>query len=285
MNYAYGMHADYGPRYGATTLDGDESVAGAPNTGANDDLLDVSALTSSRTVVLTGHGPIDGYRGTEAAIQGTNSGFTNIDAVLGSGDDKLQQDLDLRTHWDLGGDIDGFGPFGSSSQVLPNSLSDAGVLADGVTTVAYSYIGPELTWPIYRDGTIGRAKVDLEEACARIGEKLSATGGRAFVSVNKAVVTQASSAIPVVPLYISILFKVMKEAGTHEDCIEQVYRLFGENLYGGSPNLDESGRILRSFQDPEGTVVDRVTAAEAHGGHLYLTSIAGDWIARCPLAD
>ena len=122
-------------------------------------------------------------------------------------------------------------------------LAGAGVLADDCTTVAYSYIGPELTWPIYKDGTIGRAKQDLEAACARIGERLGKSGGRAFVSVNKAVVTQASSAIPVVPLYISLLIKVMKEAGTHEDCIEQVQRLFAERLYGGSLDLDGAGRI------------------------------------------
>ena len=130
---------------------------------------------------------------------------------------------------------------GDDWEMWMDALSKAGVLADDCTSVAYSYIGPELTWPIYKDGTIGRAKMDLEEACARIDEKLGS--GRAFVSVNKAVVTQASSAIPVVPLYISLLFKVMKEAGTHEDCIEQVQRLFADRLYGGSPDLDEAGRI------------------------------------------
>jgi enoyl-[acyl-carrier protein] reductase/trans-2-enoyl-CoA reductase (NAD+) len=125
-----------------------------------------------------------------------------------------------------------------------DALAEAGVLADGATTVAYSYIGPSLTWPVYKDGTIGRAKIDLEQACARIGAKLAATGGRAFVSVNKAVVTQASSAIPVVPLYISILFKDMKARGTHEGCTEQIQRLFAENLYNGkTPNLDAAGRI------------------------------------------
>ncbi len=125
-----------------------------------------------------------------------------------------------------------------------DALAEAGVLADGATMVAYSYLGPELTWPVYKDGTIGRAKIDLEEACARIGEKLAPTGGRAFVSVNKAVVTQASSAIPVVPLYISILFKDMKARGTHEGCTEQIQRLFAENLFNGkTPNLDAAGRI------------------------------------------
>ncbi len=131
---------------------------------------------------------------------------------------------------------------GEDWEMWIDALSEAGVLADGATSVAYSYIGPELTWPIYRDGTIGRAKIDLEEACARIGEKLSSGGGRAFVSVNKAVVTQASSAIPVVPLYISILFKEMKARGNHEGCTEQIHRLFAANL-GNSPTLDDAGRI------------------------------------------
>lgn len=134
---------------------------------------------------------------------------------------------------------------GEDWEMWMDALSEAGVLADDCTTVAYSYIGPKLTWPIYKDGTIGKAKIDLEEACARIDKKLGDgdKSGRAFVSVNKAVVTQASSAIPVVPLYISLLFKVMKEAGTHEDCIEQVQRLFAKHLYGGSADVDEAGRI------------------------------------------
>lgn len=124
------------------------------------------------------------------------------------------------------------------------ALDEAGVLAEGVKTVAYSYIGPKLTWPIYTDGTIGQAKKDLEASCARLNASLSEKfGGSAFVSVNKALVTQASSAIPVVPLYISILYKVMKEKGTHEGCIEQIQRLFSDRLYSGDPQLDEAGRI------------------------------------------
>jgi len=126
-----------------------------------------------------------------------------------------------------------------------SALAEAGVLADGVKTVAYSYIGPELTWPIYTDGTIGQAKKDLEAASARIDSKLKANhgGGESFVSVNKALVTQASSAIPVVPLYISILYKEMKLKGNHEGCIEQIQRLFTDRLYASDRKLDEAGRI------------------------------------------
>lgn len=123
-------------------------------------------------------------------------------------------------------------------------LAAAGVLAPGALTVAYSYIGPDLTWAIYRNGTIGRAKEDLEATAQRLSEKLAATGGRALVSINKALVTQASSAIPVVPLYISMLYKVMKAHGTHEGCIEQIERLFAEHIANGaSPKLDDAGRV------------------------------------------
>ena len=125
-----------------------------------------------------------------------------------------------------------------------DALADADVLAEGVKTVAYSYIGPELTWPIYTDGTIGQAKKDVEKSCAKLDAKLKETlGGEAFVSVNKALVTQASSAIPVVPLYISILYKEMKAKGLHEGCIEQIERLFSDRLYADDRQLDESGRI------------------------------------------
>ncbi|MFD2967183.1 enoyl-ACP reductase FabV [Sphingobacterium bambusae] len=123
-------------------------------------------------------------------------------------------------------------------------LKAANVLAEGVKTVAYSYIGPELTYPIYRNGTIGKAKDDLEATVPVLNELLGDLNGISYVSVNKALVTQSSSAIPVVPLYISLLYKVMKEKGIHEGTIEQMQRLFAERLYSGStPALDEKGRI------------------------------------------
>ncbi len=122
-------------------------------------------------------------------------------------------------------------------------LAKAGVLAEGVKTVAYSYIGPALTFPIYRNGTIGQAKNDLEATVPVINDILSGINGRSYVSVNKALVTQSSSAIPVVPLYISLLYKVMKEKGIHEGCIEQMQRLFADRLYADAIELDEKGRI------------------------------------------
>jgi enoyl-[acyl-carrier protein] reductase/trans-2-enoyl-CoA reductase (NAD+) len=121
------------------------------------------------------------------------------------------------------------------------ALRGSGLLAPDALTVAYSYVGPELSWPIYRDGTIGRAKAHLEATAKR----LSATGGvKAYVSINKALVTRASAVIPVIPLYVSILYKVMKERGIHEDCVDQIDRLFRDRLYSGSaPALDAEGRI------------------------------------------
>jgi len=125
-----------------------------------------------------------------------------------------------------------------------NDLKEANLLAPGAMTVAYSYIGPSLTEAVYRKGTIGRAKDHLEATAFAITDSLKSIGGKAFVSVNKALVTQASSAIPVIPLYISLLYKIMKEEGIHEGCIEQIQRLFHDRLYTGNPiPTDEKGRI------------------------------------------
>ncbi len=133
---------------------------------------------------------------------------------------------------------------GEDWQMWMDALLNAGVLADGAMTVAYSYIGPKVTEPVYRKGTIGMAKDHLEATAFKITDDLAKIGGKAFVSVNKALVTQASSAIPVIPLYISLLYKIMKADGTHEGCIEQIQRLYSERLYtNGEIPLDEKGRI------------------------------------------
>ncbi|MDV6169969.1 trans-2-enoyl-CoA reductase family protein [Flavobacterium sp. DG1-102-2] len=125
-----------------------------------------------------------------------------------------------------------------------DALKDAGVLAEGALTVAYSYIGPSLTEAVYRKGTIGRAKDHLEATAFEITDKLKDLHGKAYVSVNKALVTQASSAIPVIPLYISLLYKTMKEMGIHEGTIEQIQRLYAERLYNGPEvPVDDKGRI------------------------------------------
>lgn len=125
-----------------------------------------------------------------------------------------------------------------------DALKADNLLADGATTVAYSYIGPSLTEAVYRKGTIGCAKDHLEATAFAITESLASIQGKAYVSVNKALVTQASSAIPVIPLYISLLYKIMKQEGIHEGCIEQIQRLFQDRLYTENAiPLDEKGRI------------------------------------------
>jgi enoyl-[acyl-carrier protein] reductase / trans-2-enoyl-CoA reductase (NAD+) len=125
-----------------------------------------------------------------------------------------------------------------------DALKAENLLAPGVKTVAYSYIGPSLTEAVYRKGTIGRAKDHLEASAFSISDSLKSIDGQAFVSVNKALVTQASSAIPVIPLYISLLYKIMKAEGIHEGCIEQIQRLYQDRLYTGKPiPTDEKGRI------------------------------------------
>ncbi len=125
-----------------------------------------------------------------------------------------------------------------------DALLKADLLAKDAVTVAYSYVGPTLTFPIYRDGTIGRAKEDLEKTAFLLSDKMKNINGKAYVSVNKGLVTQASSAIPAVPLYISLLFKVMKEKNLHEDCIHQIYRLYKDFLYNkDGVKTDSEGRI------------------------------------------
>ncbi|ETT63280.1 trans-2-enoyl-CoA reductase [Paenibacillus sp. FSL R7-277] len=133
---------------------------------------------------------------------------------------------------------------GEDWQLWIEALRDSGVLAADAVTLAFSYVGPELTQAVYRDGTIGRAKDHLEATALQLNAELSRTGGRAYVAVSKGLVTQSSSAIPVVPLYISVLYKVMKEQGVHEGCIEQAYRLYTGFLYNpeGTP-VDAQGRI------------------------------------------
>ena len=147
---------------------------------------------------------------------------------------------------------------GEDWEMWIEALRSAGVLATGATTISYSYIGPELTYPIYREGTIGKAKGSLEAAAKKIHNELSPQGGKAFVSVNKALVTQASTAIPAMSLYMSLLFKVMKEKGTHENCVEQIYRLFMDRLYSATTAVDEKGRIRLDDWEMQDDVQQRV---------------------------
>jgi enoyl-[acyl-carrier protein] reductase / trans-2-enoyl-CoA reductase (NAD+) len=135
---------------------------------------------------------------------------------------------------------------GEDWELWINALSDAGVLSDNCKTVAYSYIGTELTWPIYWHGALGKAKMDLDRAAHALNDKLAVKGGSANVAVLKSVVTQASSAIPVMPLYIAMVFKKMRQEGLHEGCMDQIYRMFSERLYrtdGAAPATDDKQRL------------------------------------------
>jgi enoyl-[acyl-carrier protein] reductase/trans-2-enoyl-CoA reductase (NAD+) len=154
----------------------------------------------------------------------------------------FEVDLEAATPEETQGTIAVMG--GEDWELWIEALADAGVLATGARTLAYTYIGSELTWPIYREGTLGRAKEDLDRAAAANGRRLEPLGGDARVATLKAVVTQASTAIPVVSLYVALLFRVMKDKGLHEDCAQHIDRLFRNEIYGASPMpLDEVGRI------------------------------------------
>ncbi|MDG1782356.1 MAG: trans-2-enoyl-CoA reductase family protein [Porticoccaceae bacterium] len=152
---------------------------------------------------------------------------------------------------------------GEDWQMWLDALSAAGVLADGAKTTAFTYIGEKMTWDLYWDGTIGQAKKDLDTKVLSIREKLAQTGGDARVSVLKAVVTQSSSAIPVMPLYLAILFKEMKAEGSHEGCIEQLYRLFTEGLYCDNPRLDNEGRLRMDELEMRPNIQDKVAESWA----------------------
>lgn len=142
-----------------------------------------------------------------------------------------------------------------------DALAEAGLLAKGCKTTAYTYIGEAMTWPLYGHASIGMAKKDLDRASAAIDTKLQAIGGESKVSVLKALVTQASSAIPIMPLYISILYKIMKEEGTHEGCIEQIQGLFARQLFtSGQRTMDDMGRLRMDCLELKASVQEKVKA-------------------------
>ena len=149
---------------------------------------------------------------------------------------------------------------GEDWELWIEALQAADLLAEGAKTVAYTYLGDKLTWPIYGQATIGKAKEDLDRASKALNEKLKAINGSANVAVLKALVTQASSAIPLMPLYLSILFKIMKAEGTDEHCIEQIERLFSECLYTDTPRIDAANRYRVDEKELEPHVQSQVEA-------------------------
>lgn len=183
--------------------------------------------------------PIDGKSYT-SVLKPIGKNFVNKNVDFHSGEIS-EVTLENATDEEIANTVKVMG--GEDWELWTDALMEAGVVAEGAMNIAYSYIGPELTKPIYRDGTIGKAKDHLEATGKALNEKMSKINGTALVSVNKALVTQASSAIPVVPLYISLLYKVMKEKKLHEGCIEQIQRLFEDRLYSSDKKLDSVGRI------------------------------------------
>ncbi|MFV0393448.1 MAG: enoyl-ACP reductase FabV [Coprobacillaceae bacterium] len=168
---------------------------------------------------------------------------------------------------------------GEDWQLWIERLLEADVLANDVTTIAYSYIGPSVTHPIYKDGTIGKAKDHLWDSCQPITDILKPLQGKAYVSVNKALVTQASSAIPVVPLYISLLYKIMKENGNHEGCFEQIERLFKDYLYSSKADINIKDKRIRmddyEMSDEVQAEVDRIWSTITTDTVDELTDIDG----------
>lgn len=166
--------------------------------------------------------------------------------------------VEAATEEEIQGTIDVMG--GADWELWIKALMEADVLAQDFTTVTYTYIGKKLTWPLYGHATIGRAKNDLDRAVKAIKEKSAALNGKAYVASLNAVVTQASSAIPIMPLYISSMFKVMKADGTYEGTIEQIQALFNESLFSQTPRLDEEGHISQNYKELEDSVQERVEA-------------------------
>mgnify|MGYP003387208846 CR=1 FL=1 len=157
-------------------------------------------------------------------------------------------------------------------------LMKEGLLAEGCKTTAYTYIGKELTWPLYGKATIGMAKQDLDRAAEQISSKLETIGGECRISVLKAMVTQASSAIPIMPLYISILYRIMKDEGSHEGCIEQIHGLFDGQLYGDDRHIDEAGRLRmdgKELRDEVQTQVKELWGTVTTENVMQLTDLKG----------
>lgn len=173
-----------------------------------------------------------------STLKTTDKTFTNKSLDLRT-NKIVEKSVEPATQEELEGTIKVMG--GEDWKDWMHALKDADVLADNAITVAYAYIGPELTYPIYADGTIGQAKKHLNKTAGEITAEIP--GVHAYSSVNKALVTQASAAIPIVPLYFAILYKVMKEQGTHEGCIEQISRLFHDKLFTTPVKTDAQGLI------------------------------------------
>lgn len=243
--------------YNAAALDGAARAAGLRSSSINGDAFSNEVLEATLARVRAELGPLDVVVYSLAAPKRldpeTGQVYNSVLKTIGQpfptktidlrNDTVTEVMLETATPQEIADTVAVMG--GADLRRWVEALLGAGLLAPGARVVAYSYIGPEVTWQVYRHGTIGRAKVDLEVTCAALHERLDrAIGGSCRVSINKSIVTQASSAIPAVPLYMSLLFKVMKEAGTHEGPIEQMVRLFDDHIGPGRrEQVDDEGRI------------------------------------------
>ncbi len=215
------------------------------------DLIVYSLASPRRTDPKTGETYISSLKpiGEPFTMKGVNTDTLAVDELT----------VEPATEEEINNTIKVMG--GEDWELWIDALSDAGLLAEGCKTTAYTYIGKELTWPLYGHASIGMAKKDLDRASTAINAKLQAIGGESRVSVLKALVTQASSAIPIMPLYISILYKVMKEEGTHEGCIEQIQGLFERQMYTtGQADIDKDGRWRMDGEELKDSVQAQVAA-------------------------
>ena len=213
------------------------------------DLVVYSLASPRRTDPKTGETYISSLKpiGGSFTMKGVNTDTLAVDEV--TVEEATQEEID-NTIKVMGGE---------DWEWWIEALNDAGLLAEGCKTTAYTYIGKALTWPLYGHATIGMAKKDLDRASTAINTKLAPLGGESRVSVLKALVTQASSAIPIMPLYISTLYKVMKEEGTHEGCIEQIQGLFERQIYTvGQADIDEDGRWRMDGEELKDSVQAKV---------------------------
>ncbi len=225
-----------------------EVIRAIQNNIGSIDLLIYSLAAPIRTHPKTG----EVFRSAIKPIGQTMSSRTlKLDVLTGSCE-VAEIELDEATDEEIRSTIAVMG--GEDWEFWIEALAEAGVLAQNFKTVAYTYLGNELTWPIYRGGTIGKAKEHLDETCHKLNHRFGQSGVEASVAVLKAVVTQASTAIPVVPLYFSILFQEMKTKGTHENCIQHIHRLFSEQLYQEPRREDDSGRIRMDNYELDETV-------------------------------
>lgn len=215
------------------------------------DLIIYSLASPRRTHPITGEG-------FASVLKPIGQAYSNktVDAFRG---EVKEVTIEAATDTEIANTVAVMG--GEDWEMWIDFLKQENLLAQGIVTVAYSYLGPNLTHAIYKEGTIGKAKEDLKATADKLTTKLHDLSGHALISVNKAVVTQASAAIPVVPLYISLLFKFMKAAGSHEGCIEQIYRLFHDYLYASTPlPRDNEGYIRLDDLEMDATIQATIAA-------------------------